>query len=253
MAKNSMLGRLRAKLAGGRRRLVYRLRLGGPDPGASDDVLADRVRSMLGPLEKRLDLPRLHVMVADGAAMLHGVVASEADATRLVEAAAAVPGIRAIDPRLTIGLRPGDTRPSTGRRHVPPSAAVQRLTGAARAAAGLEAGRAELVVSAVVTTLAERLPPREREHFVRHLPADLQPMASRPRSPAKVGSRIRTAKEFAESVRSLAGLDHDAPLIREVVASRAILGELRALVPEEADDVAAVLPAEIRELWKETS
>lgn len=41
----------------------YRLRGRHPDPNVSGNVLADRIRSSLGPLEKRLDLPRIHVMV----------------------------------------------------------------------------------------------------------------------------------------------------------------------------------------------
>jgi uncharacterized protein (DUF2267 family) len=31
---------------------------------------------------------------------------------------------------------------------------------------------------------------------------------------------------------------------------KAVLGELRSLVPEEAADVSAVLPADLRELWE---
>src|SRR5512142_2260250 len=43
--------------------MLYRLAGRRPDPNVSDDVLADRIRSNLGPLERRLDLPRVHVMV----------------------------------------------------------------------------------------------------------------------------------------------------------------------------------------------
>ena len=45
--------------------LVYRLAGRKPDPDVSDDILADRIRSTIGPLEKRLGVPRLHVMVED--------------------------------------------------------------------------------------------------------------------------------------------------------------------------------------------
>ena len=60
--------------------IVYRLSGRGPDPDASDDVIADRVRSAVGPLEKRLDVPRVHVMVEDHIAILHGDVADDNDA-----------------------------------------------------------------------------------------------------------------------------------------------------------------------------
>src|SRR5688572_12775553 len=45
--------------------VTYRIRGGRPDPDVSGNVLADRIRSMLGPLEKRLDLPHVHVLVED--------------------------------------------------------------------------------------------------------------------------------------------------------------------------------------------
>ena len=52
----------------------YRLSGHRPDPNVSDDILVQRVRSALGPIEKELDLPRVHVMVEDGLAILHGEV-----------------------------------------------------------------------------------------------------------------------------------------------------------------------------------
>src|SRR5262245_2365592 len=58
----------------------YRLARRAPDPDVADDVLADRVRSRLGPLEKRLDVPRIHVTVQDHVAVLHGEVPDERDA-----------------------------------------------------------------------------------------------------------------------------------------------------------------------------
>jgi hypothetical protein len=41
----------------------YRLRGRRPDPNVSDDILADRIRSSIGGLEARLDVPRVHVTV----------------------------------------------------------------------------------------------------------------------------------------------------------------------------------------------
>src|SRR3954468_21012037 len=43
--------------------VLYRLAGRHPDPNVSDDVLANRIRSRFGPLERRLDVPRVHVAV----------------------------------------------------------------------------------------------------------------------------------------------------------------------------------------------
>lgn len=106
----------RMRYAGGQLRgTAYRLSGGHPDPHVTDDVLADRIRSSLGTLEKRLDLPRIHVTVENHVAVLHGEVASEADVEELVAAAGRVSGVAGVDSHLHVGLTRGDTRPSEGR------------------------------------------------------------------------------------------------------------------------------------------
>src|SRR5690606_13470179 len=73
--------RRRARYVLGRLQGVrYRLSGRHPDPDVPDTVLGDRIRSTLGPLEKRLDVPRVHVMVEDHVALLHGEVGAEAEA-----------------------------------------------------------------------------------------------------------------------------------------------------------------------------
>src|ERR1019366_3477832 len=60
----------RLRYMGGRGRgASYRLRGRHPDPEVIDNVLADRIRSSIGALEKRLDLPHIHVMVDDHVAL----------------------------------------------------------------------------------------------------------------------------------------------------------------------------------------
>ncbi len=96
--------------------VAYRISGRQPDPAVPDPVLADRVRSVLGPVEKRLDVPHVHVMVEQHVALLHGDVGSVVDAEELEAAAAAVPGVRDVESHLHIGLIKGDTRPSAGHR-----------------------------------------------------------------------------------------------------------------------------------------
>jgi osmotically-inducible protein OsmY len=113
-----MGGRLRGR--------IYRLRKCRPDPDVTDPVLADRIRSTLGPLEKRLDLPHIHVMVHDHIALLHGDVGSYREVDEIDTAVAAVSGVAGVDSWLHVGLIAGDTRPSTGRAVVQPSDALTR-------------------------------------------------------------------------------------------------------------------------------
>jgi hypothetical protein len=94
--------------------LVYRLTGRHPNPDVSDDILADRVRSSIGGLEKRLDVPHIHVMVEDHVAILHGEVTEDSDVRALEHAIVRVSGVRGVESHLHVGLAPGDTRPSEG-------------------------------------------------------------------------------------------------------------------------------------------
>jgi osmotically-inducible protein OsmY len=86
---------------------------------SSEDVdevtLADRVRSQLGPLEKRLDVPRVLVTVEGTTVKLHGEVPSPEDARTLENAAREVRGVTSLESNLAIGLSSGATRPSESR------------------------------------------------------------------------------------------------------------------------------------------
>jgi hypothetical protein len=71
-----------------------------PAADVDDATLADRVRSSIGPLEKRLDVPRVHVTVENGTVILHGEIPdsqAEADIVRAVEGIA---GVRAVQSHL---------------------------------------------------------------------------------------------------------------------------------------------------------
>jgi uncharacterized protein (DUF2267 family) len=223
----------------------YRLARRRPDPEVGDDVLADRIRSTIGPLEHRLDLPRVHVMVRDHVALLHGDVGTLEEA-RLVEGAVrAVSGVAAVESYLHIGLLGSDTRPSEGRREPTASEARKRLMAAA-VAEGVAQTDAPAVVRAVLSRFSERLPPGERRHLLTHLPDDVRSMLDAPR----LLGRPRRVRSLPDLVfLTLVSTDALDPRAGPLVV-RAILGELQALVPEEAADIAAVLPADLREFWE---
>ena len=223
----------------------YRLAGRRPDPAVSDDVLADRIRSTIGPLERHLDVPRVHVMVEDHVALLHGDVGTAEEADQIEQAVQAVSGVAAVESYLHLGLLRGDARPSEGCHEQRVSDARKRLLAAA-VRAGVAQEQAPVVVRAVLGRFSERLPHGEREHVLGHLPADVRAMLD---APKRLGHPRR--------VRSLADLVFllllstdalDPATAAEVV--RSVVGELRRLVPEEAADVAAVLPADLRAFWE---
>ncbi len=221
-----------------------RLAAGPPDPDVSDDVLADRVRSALGPLEKELDVPRVHVMVEDDVVVLHGDVPTLADADRIAHAALDVSGVVGVESYLHVGLLASDTRPSTGRFRAGPSAALQRLLAAARAA-GADDANDMLAVRAVLGAFSDRLPLDEREHLLGHLPDDARLLAGPPRRKGNAPTKLRTVNEL---LAVAGGRGHIDPARVKAVA-RSVLAAVRQLVPEEDRDVAVVLPAESARLW----
>jgi len=105
-------------LPGRARGLAYRAMRRHPDEVVPDQVLADRVRSTLGPLEKRLDIPHVHVTTCDGVVALHGSVGAPSDVDELTAATRKIAGVRGIESHLHIGLTHADTRPSVGRQRM---------------------------------------------------------------------------------------------------------------------------------------
>jgi uncharacterized protein (DUF2267 family) len=213
-----------------------------PDPEASDDVLVDRVRSTLGPVERRLDVPHVHVMVHDGVVTLHGVVGSAVDAHELEYTAHRVAGVRGVTSFLHCGFGPSDTRPSEGRAQVVASPACDALLGAARDA-GVHPGGERQAVRAVLGSFLERVPVDEREQVLTHLPRDARQLAAVPRRHGE--TPIRTLDALDAEIARIAGVD---ALVADAL-TYTVLGTLRTLVPEEILDVQAVLPAGLREVW----
>lgn len=224
---------------------VYEIRGRHPSADVSDLVLADRVRSTIGPLQRRLDLPHVHVMVNDHVVTLHGDVASSDDVTRLVDEILGISGVRHVNSFLHLGLITGDTRPSEGRRATPPpSPALVQLIDAARRAGASDAPL--FAVHAVLDAFFERIPPGERRHLISHLPRDVRALTEPPHVYGAGTARLRTADELFAAVSA-----HDPRLDDRSAAAvtAAVVAVLRQLVPEERDDVEAVLPHELRQLW----
>ena len=239
----------RARYLGGRwKGIRYRLAGRRPDPWAGDDVLADRIRSELGPLEKRLDVPRVHVQVHDHHASLHGDVPTWDVADRIVSAVLHVSGVQGVESYLHIGLTQGDTRPSEGRLHPGKSHALQALLGAT-IRGGVPEDRAFAAVRAVLSAFVDRVPPAERDHVIAHLPADVRTLAT---PPHRVGEppRVRTVPQLVAGVAAQAEPGGNGlPRGHEALITESVLATLRSLVPEEAEDIAAVLPSELRAFW----
>ncbi len=222
----------------------YRFRHLHPDEDVPDMVLADRIRSSIGPLEKRLDVPRIHVMVHDHVAKLHGDVACRYEAERLEKAVGEVCGVRGVESFLHIGLLPSDTRPSTGHDGPQPSShALNALLAAAREAGAEHAPL--FAVHAVLYLLLNRLPPDERSDVLVHLPADVRLLAH-PSYRRGQESMLRTPDDLYAAV---AAADHLLTLDQAALVTQAVVDLLIDLVPEEVRDIAAVLPEPLRLLW----
>ena len=81
--------------------LAYRAMRRHPSTTVDDSVLADRIRSTIGPLEKQLHNSRINVTVESGIAILHGDIESPEAATQIEEEVRGIAGVRDIRSHLT--------------------------------------------------------------------------------------------------------------------------------------------------------
>lgn len=145
------------------------------------------------------------------------------------------------------GARPAETRGRSvpeGAHLRPASHALERLVSAA-IDEGIGPHRACRVVHAVLSNFLQRLPEGERRHVTAHLPPDVRRLAIAEPGTRRSSRRARTVAELTAEVTAAEGMSSEQA--GRVIA--AVLGTLRVLVPEEAADVASVLPSELRALW----
>ena len=97
--------------------MVHRIR--GAD--VADDVLADRVRASIAPIEKELGVPHVHVAAHDGFVTVEGSVDTRASANAIENAVASVAGIKGVEANLRIRQTRGITigRLGTVRERTP--------------------------------------------------------------------------------------------------------------------------------------
>jgi osmotically-inducible protein OsmY len=81
--------------------LAYRVIRRHPSATVDDSVLADRIRSTIGPLEKQLHISRINLTVENGVAILHGDIDSPDAAAQIEEAVRGVAGVRGIRSHLS--------------------------------------------------------------------------------------------------------------------------------------------------------
>lgn len=217
------------------------------DRPVDDQLLADRVRSALGTVTRDLDVPHVHVMVDHGVVLLHGAVAADPDRDIIEQRASEVAGVCGVESYLHLGLLRNDTRPSAGRAVHPPSRARRRLERAAERGGAIREGEATRAVRAVLATFLERIPEGERHQVLTHLPADVRALTRMPRRLGSAGTRLRTVDEL---VATVSDVDPALGATRARLVTDAVLGELSELIPEEREDVAAILPADLRRLWQ---
>lgn len=207
---------------------------------ADDVTLADRVRSSIGPLLKELDTPRVHVMAEGDRVMLHGVIVSDDARERLEHAVHHVAGVGSVASYLQVGLLPSDTRPSMGSHDL--SLAASSFHDAL-ASAGLTGRPAEIALAETVRLMTNAIPDGERAHVFAHLPADVKAMVGHDRCRSE--TTISDEKDLVARVRTASGLRTS----ESDLAVKTVVQTLRRLVPEECDDVTAVLPTGLKPLW----
>jgi hypothetical protein len=211
--------------------------------------LADTVHSLLGPIIKSMDLPRIHIMAEGSRILLHGDVATEVDASLIEGIVKSFDGVESVESHLHIGLLPGDTRPSTALQGSSNSSADSNMMKAlneAAAAIGLTDGPAESAIKGTLSAILEQVPPNERQHVLAHFPGDVA-LLMKPRfhfGDEDVHWKTELELDVSASLRG----GFDLPSAEVLVPL--MIGVIRRFVPEEDHDIIATLHTALKDLWQ---
>jgi uncharacterized protein (DUF2267 family) len=218
----------------------------GPDATAVNADLADRVRSIIGPTVKQLDLPRIHVMAEGHRVLLHGDVATPEDAVMIEDLVETLPGVDVVESHLHVGLIASDTRPSEG---VEPSSAMYNALMVVADEAGFLPRTARAAVRGALAAILDQIPPGERRHLHAHFPHDVMALLKPRRRIGDEGMQWKQplGLEIDASLRGGISLDDAIVVVPNVISV------LRHFVPEEDADVRASLSRHLREFWEEQS
>ena len=182
----------------------------------------------VGPLERRLDLPHVHVMAEDHVVLLHGEGRGRRGCGRDRECRA--PRVRCRGSGVVSPCRPTARRHSAVARSGGAAAAIggraQALLGAAAESgswrgARLRSGPGDLV------GVRRSDPGGRRAQLLAHLPHDVREMVTPPRYLGRASRRPRTMHELFSNVFT----ETDAPLRHAQLVVQAVLYQLRRLVP----------------------
>jgi uncharacterized protein (DUF2267 family) len=220
-----------------------RARLHPPAP-AGDEVIAERVRARLGHVIGRLGPHRAHVEVAveGGAATLRGWVATQRDAHRIARAARRVAGVQRVTSQLSANPRTSEN--ASTAQGVPEDSPLWRRLHEALLVAGIEPNRTTRFLRVTLGELAIELPQHPLQHLESHFPADVRELIGTPARRKR--EKTRTPEQLVHRVAA----DADVPGPAARAGVLAVMATLQEAVPEEARDVAAVLPQDIRVMWE---
>jgi hypothetical protein len=98
----------------------------------------------------------------------------------------------------------------------------------------------------VLVAFADRVPDNEWRQVLGHLPDDVVHIAVPPRRFGRLRKHVKTFEGLVAAVGESGAVESQ----QADEVTRAVVGVLRTLVPDEASDVAAVLPTELRVFWE---
>jgi uncharacterized protein (DUF2267 family) len=182
------------------------------------------------------------VAIEGGAATLRGWVATQRDAHRIARAARRVAGVQRVTSQLS--AHPRTSENASTAQGVPEDSPLWRRLHEALLVAGIEPNRTTRFLRVTLGELAIELPQHPLQHLESHFPADVRELVSTPIRRKR--EKSRTAEQLVHRVAA----DADVPGPAAHAGLLAVMATLQEAVPEEAKDVAAVLPQDIRVMWE---